>query len=90
MKKLSTALLIALFLLGSYFVNRVHVDIVIISDSSSRIDLDLYVYVREDRKLSGSDNGGKVCPGEITKNGYMTIKAVNRGKSADGFWLIII
>jgi hypothetical protein len=69
-------------------VNRGHVDIVLTGDGST--DLDLYVYVGDTRYSSdGNSDDEKVCLGNITRSGYITIKVVNRGSYANDYRLTI-
>jgi hypothetical protein len=70
------------------FVNRGHVDILVVGDGST--DLDLYVYIGGEREVSdGNSDDEKVCLSSITRSGYITIKVVNRGGYANNYWLII-
>lgn len=71
------------------FLNRGHVDILIIGDGSS--DLDLYIYDANGLagKSQANSDDEKVCLSNIIKSGYFKIKVVNRGNYANDYRLII-
>lgn len=70
------------------FVNRGHVDVLIIGDGSS--DLDLYVYIGDTvYKSDGNSDDEKVCLGTITRSGNIRIRVVNRGWNSNEYQLIL-